>query len=166
MNKKWSVWIYPVGCLILVLILLIFVLTSSGCSPKRDAEHSSTTQAYASESTSSASETQQIFVCSHLGQDEEPIDFSKYASIIWVEPVTQNVFSVYYNDSYHRAIAGPLQGWRYDDAGGNPILLPDYQKKAEKTGHTLIYEGQPSVKQGTIAPYVSSGAEPPSSPSP
>lgn len=152
MNNKWNTWLTPLGCLVVIVILLIIVFTSTGCSPSSSTGNSSTAQAYASESTSDTSK--QIYVCSHLNPSELHANkrFPNYAAVIWVEPITQNVFSVSFAGSvarsisaagdsylYYRTISGPLQT-ADNTVGATPILFGQYQERAEEAGYTFIYE--------------------------
>lgn len=132
-------------CAVLCAVLLVLVGCGDGDKAKGAEGSLSTKQAYASETSSAG----KIFVCSSLKLDygNGLLDFEQYAAVIYVEPITQEVFLVHYatmNSRVCRCAVGPLKmahhGTTSTDTDVHPISFESYKKEAERQGYAFVYE--------------------------
>ena len=140
MNKQI---IRCITCAILCVVLVMLAGCSDESKAKKAEGSSGAQQAYASEASSAG----EIFVCSSLFGGQLTRNFKKYTAVIWVEPVTQEVFLVYPGTGYNgawREVVGPLKVAHDDthfiDTDVYPISFDAYKKEAEEQGYTFVYE--------------------------
>ena len=139
MNKQI---IRCITCAILCVVLVMLAGCSDESKAKKAEGSSGAQQAYASEASSAG----KIFVCSSL-EGWLPEEIEECAAVIWVEPVTQEVFLVYPGTGYNgawREVVGPLKVAHDDthfiDTDVYPISFDAYKKEAEEQGYTFVYE--------------------------